>query len=73
MEEITIEDLGISGTQLERLFTEKQYEDFINFMVGQTVGVIDGKSVYYYGDVSLFIQNLIQNNTGEEIRSAIWD
>ena len=47
-------NLGFEESYLKEKFTTEEWIAFCSFMCGQTVSVIDGKTVYYYGDVQRF-------------------
>jgi hypothetical protein len=47
-------ELGFYESYLKERFSEEEWENFADFMFGQTCGDIDGESVYYFIDVQNF-------------------
>jgi len=53
----SIEELGLTETQVINLLGKETSKDFFKWMTGQTVGLVGNTLVYYYLDVIKFIKS----------------
>jgi hypothetical protein len=44
-------ELGFTETDLKQFMNENVFKNFLKFMRGQAVALIDGEISYYFGDV----------------------
>jgi hypothetical protein len=53
--------LGFTETQLKKVLTQDQWKEFLTFMNGETVALIEQQIVYYSADVKRFaLENSIE-------------
>lgn len=57
-----IEDYGLTSKQIKELFGDTVHDNFMEWMTGQIMAVIDGKEVYYYNDIKRFSSNGVLKN-----------
>lgn len=53
----SIEELGLTETQIINLLGKESSKEFFKWMTGQTVGLVGNEPVYYYWDIAKFIRN----------------
>jgi len=47
-------ELGFTENWIKSHFSSEEFEDFLKFMRGQTIGIINNEITYYYYDVQNF-------------------
>jgi hypothetical protein len=53
-----LNELGYTEDYLRDHWSEHKFDFFIRWMRGQTVGIVDGETTYYYTDVDRFSKGL---------------